>query len=142
MVQTPKQHIGEIGEDIAVKHLVKHFFEILDRNYRKKWGEIDIVAKKDDILHFIEVKTVNVSPRQEFFKIPDGVSHETKNESYQPEENVHLWKRQRLARAIKTYLLENKVPDEIEWQVDIMAIFLDFKTRRAKIRLTENIILS
>lgn len=129
MVQTPKQQTGEIGEDIAVKHLVKHFFEILDRNYRKKWGEIDIVAKKDNILHFIEVKTVNVS-------------HETKNESYQPEENVHLWKRQRLARAIKTYLLENKVPDETEWQVDVMAIFLDFKTRRARIRLTENVILS
>ncbi len=129
MVQTPKQQIGEIGEDIAVKHLVKHFFEILDRNYRKKWGEIDIVAKKDDILHFIEVKTVNVSP-------------ETKNENYQPEENVHLWKRQRLARAIKTYVLENKVADETGWQVDVMAIFLDFKTRRARIRLTENIILS
>lgn len=128
MVQTPKQHIGEIGEDIAVKHLVKHFFEILDRNYRKKWGEIDIVAKKDNILHFIEVKTVNVSP-------------ETKNGSYQPEENVHVWKRQRLARAIKTYLLEKKVSDETEWQVDIMAIFLDFKIRKAKIRLTENIIL-
>jgi putative endonuclease len=126
MVQTPKQHIGEIGEDIAVKHLVKHFFEILDRNYRKKWGEIDIVAQKNDILHFIEVKTV---------------SHETTSEEARPEENVHLWKRQRLARAIKTYLLENKVPDEIEWQVDVMAIFLDFKIRKAKIRLTENIIL-
>jgi len=129
MTQTPKQQIGETGENIAVKHLVKHFFEILDRNYRKKWGEIDIVAKKDDILHFIEVKAVNVS-------------HETKKEGYQPEENVHFWKRQRLAKAIKTYLLENKVPDETEWQVDIMAIFIDFKIRKAKIRLTENIILS
>jgi len=129
MVQTSKQHIGETGEDIAVKHLVKHSFGILERNYRKKWGEIDIIAKKDDILHFIEVKTVNVS-------------RETQKQGYQPEENVHVWKRQRLARAIKTYLLENKVPDEIEWQVDVMAIFLDFKTRRARIRLTENIILT
>lgn len=129
MSQTPKQQTGEIGENVAVKHLVKHFFEILDRNYRKKWGEIDIIAKKDDILHFIEVKTVNVSC-------------ETQKNGYQPEENVHLWKRQRLGRAIKTYLLENKIADETEWQVDVVAIFLDFKTRKAKIRLTENIILS
>ena len=44
-----------------MKHLVKHSFKILDRNYRKKWGEIDIVAKKDNILHFIEVKTIQCS---------------------------------------------------------------------------------
>lgn len=122
MPQTVKQEIGKLGEDIAVKHLVKHFFEILDRNYRKKWGEIDIVAKKDDILHFIEVKTV---------------SYETN-----PEENIHFWKRQRMARAIKTYLLEKDVSCETEWQVDSIAVFLDFKTRRAKIRMIENIILS
>ena len=41
------QKIGEIGENIAVKFLVKHDFSILDRNYTKKWGEIDIVAEKD-----------------------------------------------------------------------------------------------
>ncbi len=129
MPQTPKQQTGETGEEVAVKHLVKHSFEIIDRNYRKKWGEIDIVAKKNKILHFIEVKTVNVS-------------HETNIESHQPEENIHFWKRQRLARAIKTYLLENKVSDETEWQVDAIAVFLNFKIRRAKIRTTENIILT
>jgi putative endonuclease len=126
MSKTFKQEIGKLGEDIAVKHLVKHSFDILDRNYRKKWGEIDIVAENNDILHFIEVKTM-------------AVSHET-NSSYNPEENIHFWKRQRLARAIKTYLLEKN--EENDWQVDSIAIFLDLKTRRAKIRMIENIILS
>ncbi len=120
--QTQKQKIGNLGEDIAVKHLVKHSFDILDRNYRKKWGEIDIVAKKDDILHFIEVKTV---------------SYETN-----PEDNIHFWKRQRLARAIKTYLLEKDVSGETDWQVDSMAVFLDSKTGTSNIRMIENIILS
>ncbi len=123
MSQTQKQKIGEIGESVACEFLVKHNFLIKDRNYRKKWGEIDIVAEKDKILHFIEVKTV---------------SHITE---HQPEENVHLWKQKRLARAIRTYLLEKKIPEETEWQLDVMAIFLDFKTRRAKVRITENIIL-
>lgn len=123
MTQTNKQKIGEIGENIAQKFLVKQGFEIKDRNYRKKWGEIDIVAKKGNILHFIEVKTV---------------SYETE---HLPEENVHLWKQKRLARAIRTYLLEKKIPEEMEWQIDIMAVFLDFKTRMAKIRMTENVIL-
>jgi len=123
MPQTQKQKIGEIGESVACEFLMKHNFLIKDRNYRKKWGEIDIVAGKDKILHFIEVKTVS--------RITE----------HQPEENVHLWKQKRLARAIRTYLLEKKIPEETEWQLDVMAIFLDFKTRRAKVRITENIIL-
>lgn len=126
MAQNDRQTIGKLGENVAVKHLVKHSFEILERNYRKKWGEIDIIAKKGDILHFIEVKTV---------------SHETTEEEARPEENIHFWKCRRLGRAIQTYLSENKVSCETEWQVDVMAVFLDFRTRRARIRMTENIIL-
>ena len=53
------QKIGEIGEKLACMFLMKHGFKVLDRNYRKKWGEIDIIAQKDDILRFIEVKTVS-----------------------------------------------------------------------------------
>ncbi|MBU4353102.1 YraN family protein [Candidatus Parcubacteria bacterium] len=120
-MQTEKQKIGELGENIACKFLMKHGHEILDRNYRKKWGEIDVVARKDNMLHFIEVKTV---------------SRETE---HMPEENVHPWKRKRLARAIQTYLLEKE--SETEWQIDIMAVFLDFNSKKAKIRITKNVIL-
>jgi putative endonuclease len=128
MPQTVKQKIGDLGENIAVKHFVKHFFGILDRNYRKKWGEIDIVAKKDGILHFIEVKTIRNLP-------------ENAENNYKPEENVHFWKRQRLARIIQTYLLDKKVSCETEWQADVATVFLDFKTRRARIKIIENVIL-
>ena len=48
----------EIGENIAVRFLVKHNFSILERNYTKKWGEIDIIAEKSSKLYFIEVKSV------------------------------------------------------------------------------------
>ncbi len=123
MTQTDKQVIGNLGENIACKFLMKHGFEILNRNYRKKWGEIDIISKKDKIIHFVEVKSV---------------SHET---DYLPEENIHPWKRKRLSRAIQTYLLEKKISDETEWQTDSLAVFLDFKTRMARIRMVENIIL-
>ena len=40
------QKIGQLGEDIACKFLMKHEFSILERNYTKKWGEIDIIAIK------------------------------------------------------------------------------------------------
>ena len=53
------QKTGEIGENIAVKFLVKQGFSILNRNYTKKWGELDIVAEKAGKIHFIEVKSVS-----------------------------------------------------------------------------------
>ena len=53
------QNIGKIGEETACKFLMKHGYQIVLRNYWKKWGEIDIVAKKDKTTHFVEVKTVS-----------------------------------------------------------------------------------
>ncbi|EAK0706386.1 YraN family protein, partial [Campylobacter coli] len=47
---------GILGEDKACEFLKKQKFEILKRNFRSKFGEIDVIAKKDGILHFIEVK--------------------------------------------------------------------------------------
>lgn len=123
MAQTDKQKVGEIGENVACKFLEKRGYKIIDRNYRKKWGEIDIIAQKNNILHFVEVKSVS------------------RVTEYNPEENVHPWKMKRLARATQTYLLENNVSDETEWQTDILAVFLDFNSRKAKFRFTEDVIL-
>jgi|SRR3989344_2032763 len=58
MVNT-RARVGKLGEDIACKFLVKRKFKIVERNYRKPWGELDIVAEKNHTLHFVEVKTVS-----------------------------------------------------------------------------------
>ena len=120
-----KKKIGALGENMACRFLVKHGFRILDRNYSKKWGEIDIVAEKDKIFRFIEVKSI--------------VSYETNR--YRPEENVHYQKLKRLSRVIQTYLLDKKVSYETEWQIDVLAVFLDLENKKAKFRFTENIII-
>lgn len=120
-----KKKVGALGENMACRFLVKQGFKVLDRNYSKKWGEIDIVAEKDKVLRFIEVKTV--------------VSHET--DRYRPEENVHYQKLKRLSRVIQTYLLDKNVSYETEWQIDVLAVFLDLENKKAKFRWTENIII-
>ncbi len=48
---------GKKGEHLAIDYFKKHHFEIIDTNYRCRYGEIDIIAKKNSKLHFIEVKT-------------------------------------------------------------------------------------
>lgn len=49
--------LGQHGEDLVVKKLINDGYHILARNYRKRYGEIDIIAKKKDIVAFVEVKT-------------------------------------------------------------------------------------
>lgn len=56
-----KQHsLGKLGEDIATRYLERRGYKIIERNYRKKWGELDIIAMAPNkVLVFIEVKTVS-----------------------------------------------------------------------------------
>ncbi len=49
--------IGRLGENIAVQYLIKNNFKIIERNYKNKFGEIDIIALENNIIRFIEVKT-------------------------------------------------------------------------------------
>ena len=52
-----KQKLGEKGEAIAARHLKKKGYRIIEKNYRTKLGEIDIIAKDKDTLVFVEVKS-------------------------------------------------------------------------------------
>lgn len=54
-----KRKFGMIGEKIAQGYLKDNGYEILERNFYTKKGEIDIVSKKDDCIIFVEVKTRN-----------------------------------------------------------------------------------
>ncbi len=49
--------LGTLGEDLAIDYLIKQGYQILERNYRYQKGEVDILAKKDDALVAVEVKT-------------------------------------------------------------------------------------
>ena len=127
------QKTGEIGENIAVRFLVKRGFSILDRNYTKKWGEIDIVAEKDNKIYFIEVKSVSRETLS-------SVNREALDQ-YNPEDNMHPWKLKRLSRTIQTYLLSQKIAEEKEWQVDLLIVFLSEKDKKARVKVVSDIIL-
>lgn len=57
MNTNPKDRLGKFGEDLACRYLLQSGYKILARNFRCRLGEIDIIAQKDDVLSFIEVKT-------------------------------------------------------------------------------------
>ncbi|TSC67072.1 MAG: putative endonuclease [Parcubacteria group bacterium Gr01-1014_72] len=132
MPETDKQIIGRLGENIACRFLMKHGFEIVTRNYRRKWGEIDIVARRRENLHFVEVKTVSRE------------NVETMNRSevdeYRPEDNLHPWKLKRLSRAIESYLSEKNLGESGGWQLDAVTVCLDLAKRVARVAHIENIL--
>lgn len=78
---------GNQAEESGCDYLRDHGFRILERNIFNRFGEIDIIAQKEDVLHFVEVKS--------------AASYE------QAIGNLTAFKLQKLTRTIQTYLQKN-----------------------------------
>ena len=143
---TEKQKIGKIGEDYTCQYLEKQGYKIIERNYLKKWGEIDIIAKKDKKIHFVEVKSVSRDICNSGVNLDYTVNHETfngttTNSDYRPEDNMHPWKLKRLGRAVQSYLLDRDIPDDVEWQFDVATVYLNMSKGLINVLLLEDIVL-
>ena len=123
---------GQLGEDVACRFLKERGYSNKERNYLKKWGEIDIVVERKGKLHFVEVKAVSRESSDS-----DG-SRET--DKYRPEENVHPQKLKRLSRSIQTYLLDRRL-DGRDWQFDVVTVKLDTVRKEARVKLISDVIL-
>jgi len=130
------QKIGELGEGVACKFLIKHGFSILERNYTKKWGEIDIIAQKNDKRYFIEVKSKSVSNLDYVYPQKEVLE----NGAGRPEENMHPMKMRRLRRVVETYLISKRL-GYVDWQFDLLVVYLDLDNRKARVKVVDNIIL-
>jgi len=117
---------GNIGEDIACTFLEKNGFVIVDRNYYKKWGELDIVARKGTKLNFFEVKSV----------VENYLT-----ESFRPEENVTPFKVKQLRKIIQTYLTDKGYGLDYDFNFHILSVYMNEKTRKARVKWIKNVIL-
>lgn len=94
---------GKLGEDAAVKVLAKQGYKIIARNFRSKFGEIDLIAVDRDVLVFVEVKT-----------------RWTKEYGY-PEEAVNYWKIRSIIKTGQYYkLLHPNTPELL--RIDVVAV--------------------
>lgn len=124
------QKIGEIGEKLAQTFLMKQGFSIIEANYTKKMGEIDIVAKKGKVWHFIEVKSVS--------RDLGNVSHET-NDGFRPEENMHEAKIRKFVRTVEYYRMAKDLTEE-DFQIDLALVYIDQNRRVGRVKLMENVV--
>ena len=95
------QRIGKWGEETAAAYLIERGYEIISRNARTPYGEIDIIAKQGDSLIFVEVKT------------------RTSNTMGLPEESITPRKRQHIISAAEHYAAEHEID---HWQIDVISI--------------------
>ena len=105
--------IGELGENLACDYLIKKGYKILFRNYRRPWGEIDIVVRVPDCtLAFVEVKTIQAK--------------EAGEEKFSPEENVTFAKMSKMRRMIEGFVPENQslLDSRRGYRADLIAILL------------------
>ncbi len=117
-----RKRVGRTGEDIACLFLERKGYRVIERNYRKPWGEIDAIAEKAGTVRFVEVKTISVS----------DFSREI---GYRPEELVDARKLRKLARTAALYMEVKK--DAREFQLDVVGVLLHESTRTARCRLFE-----
>jgi putative endonuclease len=122
------KYLGNLGEKIAENFLINKGYEILDRNYSPKFisgpkrGEIDIIAKINGTISFIEVKTLLLQ------------------KNFLPEDKVDFQKQRKIIKTAQSWLMERKISFESPWQVDIIAVNLDPDTKKAKIRFLKNVV--
>ena len=102
-----RRAIGSEKEQLAKEYLEKQGYQILECNFSSRYGEIDIIAKEEKWIVFLEVKYRR--------SLSNGY----------PAEAVDQRKRQRIYRTAQYYLYKNRLPDNTPCRFDVVAILGD-----------------
>lgn len=128
-----RKQIGALGERVAAEYLHRHGFIVVDRNVARKTGELDIIARKDKVMHFVEVKSIACD------ELPAAQSlKDTPYDEYDPAVNLHEAKIRKVARTAEWYMAEHSLDDE--WQVDGCLVWLRRRDGMAHVRYLPQVV--
>ena len=123
--------IGDLGERIVCNFLERKGFSILERNYTTSYAEIDVIAQKRDIVHFIEVKTVSHETKQD-------LRHAVARATWRPEEQVHAHKKIKISLGVESWLQKEQYGGV--WQIDVAAVRVVPRETYATVKMIENVV--
>ncbi len=104
--------LGQFGEDFTVRYLKKHGYKIIERNFHSRFGEIDIIAVKKNIIAFVEVKT------------------RTEGALYSPREAVDFHKQQKCVKTAQYFLIKGY--SEYQPRFDVSEVLLKKRENEKK----------
>jgi putative endonuclease len=112
-IKTARRHTGDEGEDLALAFLAAQGFSLLERNWQCRSGEIDLVLQRENVIHFVEVKT----RRTVDFGYPEESITWSKKERFR--RAIGYWRQTHPALAARPYkadacfvlLLSGRAPD-------------------------------
>jgi putative endonuclease len=102
--KSPHLKLGRRGERCAARALRRRGYVVIERNYRTRLGEIDIIARHGETLVFVEVKT-----RRSTSIVP-------------AEANVDARKKRHIHRVAQQYLSEKKLPYDTDCRIDVVSV--------------------
>lgn len=115
-----RHNTGQAGEKLAAAYLEERGYLILEKNYRTRWGEIDLITRKEDTIHFFEVKTR--------YSLSHG----------HPYEAISQRKQRNIKRAAFAYLLKSK-PKYSALAIGVVGIMLNYSSDTPLIQYIPNI---
>jgi putative endonuclease len=117
---SPTTRLGRMGEDEAARHLKSKGYDILARNYRIQQGEIDLVAFRDGVVAFVEVRAQTYPPLID------------------PLETITRRKQRRVIKAAESYAALNDLAErDVALRFDVITVLFDERGRRQEIRHLE-----
>ncbi|MDP3901608.1 MAG: YraN family protein [bacterium] len=128
---TNTYNTGKLGEDLSCEYLIDKNYKILARNFRKTYGELDVIAKsKDKTLVFVEVKTIKLYSTADI-----------NNATISPEDNLTKAKLKKLQKIAVMFAGKHSelFDDDKGWRIDLIAITLFSSGERPLITHYENI---
>jgi putative endonuclease len=117
-----RRKLGTFGESAAAAHLLRQGYELIARQWRCSAGEMDLVARQDDVLVFVEVRT------------------RSGNAYGSPEESVTAAKQTRLVALAYAYLDACHLDDSTPWRIDVIAVEVDRTGRVSRLNHIVNAI--
>jgi putative endonuclease len=112
--------LGIAAEAAVGRRLEQLGFRILDRNWRRPWGELDLVVQKNGVVHFVEVKAARM-----------------RQEGFDPSVRAGWRKMAKVRRTARTWLVARHMDHETPWQMDVAAVIM--AGERLEIEIFENI---
>lgn len=119
---TERTKLGLAAEEAVCRYLRNRGFSVLDRNWRRPWGELDVVAMCGAVVHFVEVKASS-----------------RRLAGFDPFVRADGRKMHKVSRTARTWLAYRRYGPETEWQMDVASVIMDPAVAEPEIEFFEQI---